>query len=81
MITYDYECNSCGFIFTFIQETYEENYNPKKCPECNSKKPIRLIPRIRTKSFYGPQHPRHRRGLSRNSLPINYPIYTKEDIK
>jgi putative FmdB family regulatory protein len=40
MITYEYECGSCGHRFERVQSI---NDNPvKKCPECG-KKPHRLI--------------------------------------
>ncbi len=79
MRMFDYKC-SCGFIFTFLQDNYEKKYKPQKCPSCASKKLTRMISRIHTKSFYGPNHPRHRRGMSKVVLLKNYPLYSKEDL-
>ena len=79
MKMFDYVCG-CGFIFTFLQTDYEKKHSPKKCPRCEKVNPIRMIPRIHTKSFYGPNHPRHRRGMGRVKLPEKYPLYAKEDL-
>ncbi len=80
MITFDYTCTDCKLAFTYIQKTYKVTSSPRICPNCGAKKPTRMISRVRTKSHYGPQHPRHRRGLSRNKLPDNNPVYTPEDV-
>ena len=80
MRMFDY-CCTCGFIFTFLQPTSEKKHNAKKCPKCGGIKPTRMFPRINIKSFYGPRHPRHRRGMSRAMPQKNYPLYSKEDLK
>jgi len=80
MITYDYTCNSCDFIFTFLQDTYEKKHNPKICPKCQAKKPIRQWSPGYGRSFYMPGQPRHRRGMCRAKLAPIYPSYSKEDL-
>ncbi len=81
MKMFDYDCTECGFTFTFLQKNHERVYNPSKCPECGKTKPVRLMPVFHTKSHYGPNHPRHRRGMGRPSIPKNHPVYSKEDLK
>jgi len=81
MITFDYVCEECGLRFTFLQKDHRKRYNPKKCPECGVETPpTRLINSVRTKSFYGPQHPRHRRGLTHATPAPILPTYSKEDL-
>ena len=81
MITFDYQCKACELQFTFLQKNYEKQYSPKKCPECGAAKPIRLITSVHTKSFYGPGHARHRRGLTHSPPTPSLPTYSKEDLK
>jgi len=80
MIMFDYTCKGCGVTFSYLQKSYQATSSPKACPECGGKKPTRLISRVRTKSHYGPEHPRHRRGLSRNKPPVNTPVYSVENV-
>ncbi len=80
MISFDYVCRECELNFTFLQKNYEKRYSPRQCPECGVDKPTRLITSVRTKSVYGPQHPRHRRGMEHSPPAVSLPTYSKEDL-
>jgi putative FmdB family regulatory protein len=81
MITFDYHCKDCELTFTFLQKDHEKRSSPQTCPVCGAKKPTRLITPVRTKSFYGPAHPRHRRGLTHSPPAPSLPTYSKEDLE
>jgi putative FmdB family regulatory protein len=79
MITFDYECPTCGLKFTYLQKDWEAT--PAKCPGCGAEKPKRLISTFRTKSMVGPWDARHRRGLKFNKPAPTYPLYSEDDLK
>lgn len=76
MKTFDYQCITCGFIFTFLQ--YE--LPPPHCPKCKEFLLKKLITAPRAINYNGPWTARFRRGLTNQKPTPNYPLFSDEDF-
>lgn len=76
MKTFDYKCDDCEFVFTFLLH----KTLPSHCPKCNSANLRRLFSAPRAINYNGPGTARFRRGLKGQKPSPTYPLYCDEDL-
>jgi len=77
MKTFDYYCDDCEFVFTFLQYKLP----PPCCPKCKGINLKRLISVPRAINYNGPGTARFRRGLKGQKPSPRYPLYCDEDLE